>query len=214
MHLQTIFDNCEREAYTAQLGTQQKHPDQWSAMAFELRSSLDHRLQPIKLRQNRDYCLLLEESWRLQHASVFHLPFLSCFVVRRAYDVGDPVFFVDDTGIEDWYIVTRINMLTTVRWKPSCCMTIESTPILILRYHTHSRQRVLTNCDIASPPVWPIGTGPSSPKCEIINRSSHTRMPPRCSAGGMDKPLFWRTTSWRKKLSAISGGPVLWFTTR
>ncbi|CAN0450595.1 unnamed protein product, partial [Laminaria digitata] len=36
----------------------------------------------------------------------------------RAYDVGDPVYFVDDTGNEDWYIVTRINMLTTVfrRW--------------------------------------------------------------------------------------------------
>lgn len=32
----------------------------------------------------------------------------------RAYDVGDPVYFVDDTGGEDWYIVTRINMLTTV----------------------------------------------------------------------------------------------------
>lgn len=32
----------------------------------------------------------------------------------RAYDVGDPVYFVDDTGIEDWYIVTRINLLTTV----------------------------------------------------------------------------------------------------
>ena len=43
---------------------------------------------------------------------------------RRAYDVGDPVFFVDDTGIEDWYIVTRINLLTTVRKRFFFCVCV------------------------------------------------------------------------------------------
>lgn len=50
---------------------------------------------------------------------VFVLTHLFLCVLIRAYDVGDPVYFVDDTGNEDWYIVTRINMLTTV----SCLRT-------------------------------------------------------------------------------------------
>eukprot|EP00752_Nemacystus_decipiens_P010393 g9262.t1 len=50
-------------------------------------------------------------------ASAFFESIIFVFVTK-AYDVGDPVFFVDDTGGEDWYVVTRINMLTTVfrRW--------------------------------------------------------------------------------------------------
>ncbi|CAM9337890.1 unnamed protein product [Scytosiphon promiscuus] len=50
-------------------------------------------------------------------ASAFFESIIFVFVTK-AYDVGDPVFFVDDTGSEDWYIVTRINMLTTIfrRW--------------------------------------------------------------------------------------------------
>ena len=45
---------------------------------------------------------------------VLSLPIFFFLFLLRAYDVGDPVYFVDDTGNEDWYIVTRINMLTTV----------------------------------------------------------------------------------------------------
>eukprot|EP00903_Cladosiphon_okamuranus_P008455 g8124.t1 len=56
-------------------------------------------------------------------ASAFFESIIFVFVTK-AYDVGDPVFFVDDTGGEDWYVVTRINMLTTVfrRWDGQATM--------------------------------------------------------------------------------------------
>ncbi|CAN0115611.1 unnamed protein product, partial [Phaeothamnion confervicola] len=37
----------------------------------------------------------------------------ACFVTR-AYDVGDRIFFVDDSNVEQNYTVSRINMLTTI----------------------------------------------------------------------------------------------------